>query len=274
VAEVREFVQQLARHGVKYVFLHVGPIESDGFIPVERYSRLGEFLSVARTYGDRIVFLPWMGQLRSKLPLDRIEVRRNIVSTSKRFIEEYGMAGLHLDIEPIVSGDSDFLFLLEDLKMAMGSDKILSIALEEYVPHALYRLASKFIEVNPFLSIQYVKKIDALADQIAIMTYENSIRSPSLYRYFVRQEVIWMSRVLTHARLLIGLPTYDKASPTFYPEAENIRNGLLGVVDGLNSWKMKRGVFEGVSLYGSWTTDDREWKTFHDLFISQPLAEK
>lgn len=267
-AEVRAFVERLAAHGVRYVFLHVGPLEPDGTIPLERYRALGDFLSMARTYGDRMKFLPWIGQLRGKLPLASLAVRRQVVATAEIFIRDFGMDGIHLDIEPIVDGDSDFLYLLEDMKKMLGTRGGLSVALPELIPDHVFRVMRRVMNLKSYLSSDYFLKVAGVADQIAVMTYENSIRSGWLYRFFLKHEVIWLTNLLadSHARVLIGLPTYDEESVSFYPEAENIEQGLLGVIDGLNSWRSERAAFEGVALYGEWTTDSGEWAVMERLF--------
>lgn len=266
--EIRDFVETLGAHHIRYIYLHVGPLESDGRISPERYAQLSEFLKVARVYSDRIIYIPWLGQIRNKLPLDSLAVRNNIVSMSKIFVNDLGMGGIHFDIEPIVDNDSDFLFLLEDVRKAIGSDKIISVALSEYFPSSVIYVAQKFMHVGDSLSKEYVQKIDSRVNQLVVMTYENSIRDGWLYRYFLKNEVIWLTNILKQSKLVIGLPTYDTESNTFHPRAENIEFGLRGVIDGLSSWRSNRDVFEGVSLYGYWTTDKQEWDTMNTLFLN------
>ncbi len=265
--EIRDFVETLGKHHIRYVYLHVGPLESDGQIPAARYRQLGEFLKVARVYSDRIVYIPWLGQIRNKLPLDSLSARSNIAAISRMFVQDFGMGGVHIDIEPILDNDSDFLFLLEDVRKAIGSDKIISVALSEYFPESVAFVAQKFMRAEDSISKDYMRKIDSLADQLVIMTYENSIRDGRFYRYFLKNEVIWLTNVLKHSKLIIGLPTYDTESDTFYPRAENIDFGLRGVLDGLSSWRSTHEVFEGVALYGYWTTDKKEWDTMRTLFL-------
>ncbi len=266
--EIRDFVETLGKNHIRYVYLHVGPIDSTGTISPERYGQLSEFLKVARVYSDRIIYLPWLGQIRSKLPLNSLAVRNNIVSLSKIFVGDLGMGGVHFDIEPIADNDSDFLFLLEDVRKAIGSDKIISVALSEYFPSSVVYMAQKFMRVGVSLSKEYIQKIDSKIDQLAVMTYENSIRDGRFYRYFLKNEVIWLTNVMKHSKLIVGLPTYDTESDTFHPKAENIEFGLLGVIDGLSSWRTNLEVFEGVALYGYWTTDTKEWDTMNTLFLN------
>ncbi len=277
VEEIREFVEKMAAGGVKYVFLHVGPIEADGTIPGARYRALPEFLKVARTYGDRVKYLAWMGQIRGKLPLQELQVRREVVRTARVFVEELGMDGIHYDIEPIVDGDTDFLYVLEDTKKALGAGnlsrdkKILSVALPEMIPDYVFAVVRRVLDLKSYLSSEYYLKVAERSDQIAVMTYENSIHSGWIYQYFLKHEVIWLTQLLQDYKgiLLIGLPTYDTKTPSFDPKAENIYFGLKGMIEGLNSWRSHVDPFEGVALYGSWTTDAEEWKTMERLFLKR-----
>jgi len=266
--EIRDFVETLGKNHIRYAYLHVGPLESDGRISPERYAQLSEFLKVARMYSDRIMYIPWLGQIRNKLPLDSLAVRTNIVNMTKIFVNDFNMSGVHFDIEPIVDNDSDFLFLLEDVRKAIGSDKIISVALSEYFPSSVIFVVRKFMHVSDSLSREYLRKIDSLANQLVIMTYENSIRDGRFYRYFLKNEIIWLTNILKESKLIIGLPTYDTESDTFHPKAENIDFGLRGVIDGLSSWRSRREVFEGVALYGYWTTEKKEWDTMNVLFLN------
>ncbi len=271
VEEIREFAEQMGAGGVKYVFLHVGPIEGDGTIPAARYRALSEFLKTARVYGDRVKYLAWMGQIRGKLPLQELQVRREVVRTARVFVEDLGMDGIHYDIEPIVDGDTDFLYLLEDTKKILGDGKLLSVALPELIPDYVFAVVRRVLDLKSYLSSEYYLKVAERSDQIAVMTYENSIHAGWLYQYFLKHEVIWLTQLLKDYDniLLIGLPTYDTKTPSFDPKAENIYSGLKGVVEGLNNWRSHGEPFEGVALYGSWTTDTEEWKTMERLFLKR-----
>lgn len=266
-AETRALVETLARHGVRYVYVHVGPLARDGTIPAARYAALAEFLSVARTYGDRMKFLAWIGQVRSKIPLQDTVVRNTIVRTAAMFVQDFGMDGVHYDVEPILDDDTDFLYLLEDTRKAIGNHALTSVALPELIPDRIFALAKYVMQLDSFLSEDAYRRVAERSDQIVVMTYENGFHKPFLYRLFVKYQVAWLTRLVgDRTSVLIGLPTYDTPTASFNPHVENIRNGLLGVIDGLNYWQSVQQRFAGIAIYGYWTTDADEWKTVDELW--------
>lgn len=270
--ETRALVENLARHGVRYVYVHVGPLARDGTIPAARYAALAEFLSVARAYGDRMKFLAWIGQVRSKIPLQDSVVRNATVRTAAMFVHDFGMDGVHYDIEPISDDDADFLYLLEDTRKALDDGQtreraLISVALPELIPNRIFALVKYVMRLDSFLSEDDYRRVADRSDQVVVMTYENGFRKPFLYRLFVKYQVAWLTQLVgERTKILVGLPTYDTPTPSFDPHVENIRNGLLGVIDGLNYWQSVRRRFEGIAIYGYWTTDASEWKTVDELW--------
>lgn len=290
VSEISALVNRLGQSRIQYVYVHVGPIEENGGVSPQRYLYARDFLQTARAYGDRIQYLAWLGQLRGKIAFQDSQIRLNIAETARKFVQEIGFDGVHYDIEPLFDSDIDFLFLLEETREKIGDERLISVALREMVPYFTGRILSWFLKLDTFNHPLFYQKITDRADQIVIMTYENSIKKPALYRYFVKNELIWLTRILSGtgggdgadrvnsaggrsgaggaggAKIFIGLPTYDQPSLTFYPEAENIENGLLGLISGLNNWRSVRERFAGVALYRYSTTDEKEWKTYQNLW--------
>lgn len=266
--EISAFMRRLATHHVRYVFVHVGPLLPDGSLPEGRFERVRDFVRLARAdnarLGHDVDFLGWVGQLRGKIALQDPAVRARAVATGRKLLTISELDGIHYDIEPVAEGDEGFLALLSDTREMMrvlsgtsSKSKLLSVALPETLPEELPRF---------FFTDTTYRQSANLVDQLVVMTYENSIADPFWYRLLVKYQVIWLTRMVDRTRILIGIPTYDTPSPTFHPEAENIENGILGTLDGLNAWRTRRSAFEGVALYGFWTTSDAEWATFDRLF--------
>ncbi|MEK6615937.1 MAG: hypothetical protein AABZ32_07480, partial [Bacteroidota bacterium] len=202
------------------------------------------------------------------------EIRHRIAETARVLVQNTGFDGIHYDVEPLFDEDLDFISLLEETRTKIGSGHVISVALREMIPDFIGKMLSYWLDLDAFNDPSFYQEIAKKSDQIVIMTYENTIRKPWLYRYFVKNEVIWVTRALadTGAKILIGLPTYDTPSETFYPEAENLENGLLGVVDGLNNWRSDGENFSGVALFRFGTTSAIEWEIFEKLFHFSPLG--
>ncbi|MBI5152467.1 hypothetical protein HZA39_02945 [Candidatus Peregrinibacteria bacterium] len=263
-AQIGALVSNFGAHKIKYVFVHSGPIEPDGTIPPQRYSRAVEFLKTARMYGDKIQYLAWIGQVRSKLNLAEPEVRFRLVKTSRILAEEIGFDGIHYDIEPIYEKDSDIEALLESTKTAIGNAKILSVAVNEMMPDLSRRIFKLWAKTAAPLTEETFVNIARHVDQIAVMTYENSLHSPWLYRYFLKNEIIWLTRAIDEPKILIGIPTYEKGID---PNAENIENGLAGIIAGLQNTRSNKESFLGVAIYLNKETSKEEWGTYDKLWI-------
>ncbi len=266
--QIQSLVTRLSSAGMRFVYVHVGPIESDGGISPQRYPFANDFLKKARSFDSRMQFLAWMGQIRGKLKFQDAGIRSRIAETAQVLVDGVGFDGVHYDIEPLLDEDTDFLTLLEETRTKIGESRTISVALREMIPYFTGKILSYVLDVDVFNHPDFYQKIAKRSDQIVIMTYENTIRKAWIYRYFLKNEVIWVSRALaqTGAKIFIGLPTYDALSDTFYPEAENIENGLLGLIDGLNSWRTDEENFGGVALFRFGTTSPEEWEMYEKLF--------
>ena len=294
VKEIGELVSKFGDNRIKYVFMHVGPVESNGTIPAERFKYAQDFLRIARVYGDKIKYLAWMGQVRSKIDLANPVIRFKTVQTAQAIIEETGFDGIHYDMEPIYENDSDFIFLLESTKSKIEKNKILSVAINEMIPGFAGKIFKLWKPNAAPMTEDTYRKIAQNADQIAVMTYENGISKPWLYRYFLKNEIIWLTRAIDSGgtadaggtagaasasgvldaggtagaggakKILVGIPTYEKG---INAEAENIENGLLGIIDGLQNARSRKESFLGVAIYINKETSAKEWGIYKKLWM-------
>lgn len=263
IAQISALISKFGARKIKYVFVHTGPIEPDGTIPFQRYSAAREFLKTARLYGDKIKYLAWIGQVRGKLNLADPEIRFRAVKTAASLVNEIGFDGIHYDMEPVYEKDSDLEHLLESTKTKIGKNKILSIAVNEMMPWLTRRVFKIWANEAAPLTEETFVRLAERADQVAVMTYENSIKSPWLYRYFLKNETIWLTRAINAPKILIGIPTYEKGID---PLAENIENGLRGIIQGLRNTRSRKESFLGVAIYINKETSEEEWGIYERLW--------
>ncbi|MBU1992110.1 MAG: glycosyl hydrolase family 18 protein [Patescibacteria group bacterium] len=272
--EIEEFITFLASKQITNVFMHVGPLDSDGSIPDYRYAEAENFLDVAHRITKRMKFQAWVGQIRSKIDLDDPDVRKNIAVVSRKLTNSIGFDGIHFDIEPVGDGDEAFILLLEDVRYEIPEGKIISVALSELIPRSIVTLLSPFWELENYNSEKYYKQVAKYADQVVAMTYDTSIDDEWLYRFLVRHQLIAATRALDDKEVFIGIPTYDDIKAGFNPAVENIRTGLLGIVDGLNNLRSDKDSFAGVAIYSNWETDQAEWNTYDELWLTPSSEEE
>lgn len=262
-------VRGLARHGVLYVFPHLIPFERSGRLPPHEREQMRAFLETARAVAPRIQVLPWVGGLRlgyrrtraGTIDLADLGQRQRIVAECRGLLDE-GFDGVHLNIEPVPNGDDDFLALLRALRPAMGERGVLSVSATRLAPMAVPTF-DRFVWTGA-----YYARVAAVADQVVVMAYDTALPSPRLYRRYVSYASKASTRVLepiTHARVLIGVPTYDATGLMHRPGVETLENALLGIVAGLRG-AGGGGTFEGVALYAEWTTTPEEWSTYERVW--------
>ncbi len=268
--EIETLVSILSKHHIRYVYVHVGPLEPFGTLDPQRYRTSYDFLKTAQTLAPEIQFQAWLGQIRSKLRLESKDVRSNIVDLSLKLVREVGFSGIHLDIEPIFDGDKAFLELMSSLSKRLPKSALLSVASDEWQSKTLTPFVSFLIgkKSRSFWGTKYFQQVSEFADHIVVMTYDSSLPYSWLYSFWVEQQIIYITNALknTNAKVLIGLPTYKNRTKSFAPEAENLSSGITGVIRGLENIRSHRDAFSGIALYPYWTMDETDWHTLDTLW--------
>ena len=170
-------------------------------------------------------------------------------------------------------GDPNVIVLFDETRQAIdakGTKPILST-----VAHAIWpvlpeaQLGARFGPI--FWTGDYFRLVARHVDQIAVMTYDSTMQTTFLYRQWMRFQAMNISRALEneHVELFFGLPTSEEYSATHYPPAENITNGLPGLIDGLNDFEARPAVVTGIAIYPHWETDSAEWKVYESLWFGK-----
>ena len=175
-------------------------------------------------------------------------------------MEHPRFAGVHLNVEPLTSGDQAFLKFLDQLRTAIPSGKILSIA--AYPPPTRWH---PFPEVH--WEESYFREVARRTDQLAVMMYDTSLRVPKLYQRLMSD---WTVEVLEWSEgkpVLLGVPTYDDAGTEYHrPDVENLENALLGIHQGLSAKSLPTN-YQVIVIYCEWETDATEWNAVRERFL-------
>ena len=155
------------------------------------------------------------------------------------------LAGVHINIEPLTSGDSNFLILLDELKSALPKEKMISIA--AYPPPTRFQM---YEDVH--WSEDYSRQVARHSDQMVVMTYDTALRKPKTYQSLMAH---WTDDVLAWSEnkpVLLGVPAYaDEGAEYHYPKVENLQNALLGIHRGLARQPLPAN-YQGVAIYCEW----------------------
>jgi hypothetical protein len=206
--------------------------------------------------------MPWIGGVNGVSARYSNEAWRNkfVEEVRNLFVRHPRFAGVHLNVEPLTSGDQEFLKFLEQLRAALPAGKILSIA--AYPPPTRWH---PFPEVH--WEENYFREVARRTDQLAVMMYDTSLREPKLYQRLMAD---WTEEALQWSEgksVLLGVPTYDDADTEYHrPDVENLDNALLGIHGGL-SRRAPTTNYQGVAIYCEWETDENEWSNFRDRFL-------
>lgn len=280
-SEYDALAQRLRAEQVSYVFAHVGPLDSDGRIPVGLAffaSNLADALH-ARIPGIHV--LAWIGQLEAAsgqpadetIDLGNSNVRAHIAATAKHFVVDEHYDGVHYDIEPITNNSPRFLDLLDETRAALPSGALLSIAAEKWAPNAtVASWASSAGRASSWWTSYYYAAVATHVDQMVVMAYNTGMPTAGLYQVFVKQQVQHILDAIRTARrppqLLVGIPTYGDEGFWHRAGAENVATGLAGITAGLNS-EQDASPFGGVAIYRFGVTSDGDWATYDKAWLGK-----
>lgn len=268
-AEIQKLVNDLREYQFSTAFVHVGPLKSDGSIDPETYKYSIHFVDTVRKFDQDLQLQAWMGQLRHRIDLDDPKVRHNVVTKSIIMTQMVGFDGVHLDIEPAWDNDPGFIRLLKETREKLPEDAIISVALAKFIPQSALWLFGNLYEFKNYSTQVNYGNVQKYADQIAVMVYDTSISKEWLYKWLVKEQVIWITSFLDEADVFIGIPTYDYGEPRpwFNHEIENVRTGLEGVIKGLNNLKSNPDRFAGVAIYPYWEFDEENREAYRELWL-------
>jgi len=266
-AELKEFALKLQKNKIGTLFVHSGPLKEDGSIDPTTYKYSINFVDKMKKFAPEIQLQAWIGQLREKIDLKDESVRKNIAQQAKFLTQLVGFDGIHFDIEPVWDGDSAFIDTLEKTRNSIPQDKVISVALAEFIPESVVILTKPFHEFKNYNTETNYKNVGAHADQIVAMVYDTGIKTSWIYRWLVKEQTIWISKLYEDKAVFVGIPAYDDGTDAFDPTVENVENGLKGVIGGLNNSRSNEKVFAGVAIYPDWEMSDEEWQIYQNLWL-------
>lgn len=256
--KMQELASLLADHGMKYVFPHACPCRPSGAISPVDDVQAERFLD----HFEGFEVIPWIGGvLDTHCSPESPQWRSNFVhSAAALLLAHPRLAGVQVNIEPLPSGSSDFLLLLEELRAALPPGRIISVA--AYPPPTRW---------HPFPDVHweegYFRQVAGRSDLIVPMMYDTAVRLPKLYCHIMAS---WTADVIEWAGetgVLLGIPAYDDADSGYhFPSAENLEHAISGIHAGLSSFPEIPQNYAGTAIYCEWEMDVNEWVLFRKEF--------
>jgi len=264
-ARIRELAAQLRRHHISDVFPHLCPAEPDGSLPSVDAEQVERFLDAF----DGFRVIPWIGGPNgSSTRLHKAQWRAAFTTNAQSLLATHPrLAGVQINVEPLPSGDTNFLKLLEDLRAVLPKEKLISVA--AYPPPTWWH---RYEDVH--WEEKYFREVARHSDQLAVMMYDAGQRITKTYQRLMAD---WTGEVLAWSEgkpVLLGVPTYNDTGVGYHdPKVENLINALRGIHRGLSGQPLPAN-YQGVAIYCEWETSEAEWQYFREHFLSESKTQQ
>ena len=259
--KILQLKELLVAHNITDIYPHLSPCRKTGEIAAVHAQQTRQFLLIM----DDVRVIPWVGGVNGLHAFPESPAwRKGFIQSISDLLDTYPlMRGIHVNIEPLPSGNQAYLRLLQDLRRQIPAAKILSVA--AYPPPTIYQQTLEVHWEKP-----YYAKVAREVDQMVIMMYDTSLRFQKLYRHLM---AAWTREVLEWSGstdVLLGLPAYDDEGVKYhYPHVENLKNSLLGIHAGLKQFKRLPQNYKGVAVYSDWEMDSDEWHYLQKHYSKQ-----
>lgn len=271
--DVTALAARLKTTGIRDLYVHSGPLEHDGTLPKSSYPRARWLITALHSAAPQIRVQAWLGdKLANETPdglhLERAATRAAVVRSTREILAT-GFHGVHFDLEPLHSGDQDYLTLLDSLhKVTRDRGVPLSIAAHQIDPiPALHSVAGALTGHPKWWSQEYFGQVARRVDQIAVMSYDTATPLESLYGGYVAQQTSLALEVTPPSTdLLMGLPFFHENKLGHRAAAETVPAAVRGVRLGLSRTDADRANF-GVALYVDFAATEADWTAYEKGWV-------
>ncbi|MET9161178.1 hypothetical protein ABZX56_25900 [Streptomyces parvulus] len=272
-ADLAAFALRVRTTGIRDLYVHTGPMEHDGTLPKSLYPKARWLIDTVHRDLPGVRVQAFLGDVLATEGPDGMRLAdagtRAAVVGSARQVLDAGYDGVHLDLEPLHSGDPDYLSLLDDVReVTRARDAQLSVAAHQIDPlPALHSVFGFFTEHPKWWSQEYFGQVARRVDQIAVMSYDTAQPLEGTYGGYVAQQTSLALEVTpptTH--LLMGLPFYHESNFDHWGHAETVAAAVRGVRLGLSRTDADRRLF-GVAPYIDFAATDTNWEEYRDGWV-------
>jgi hypothetical protein len=262
----------LRTNRISDVFIHSGPLRSDGSVPTASYRNAALLISQLKRFAPEVRAEAWIGfqhRTPDDLDLGSDSTQRRLVAAAGELLK-VGFAGIHLDIEPVLDGDQHFLQLLDALHRRTGSDRaVLSVATPILAVVPGEQLVGPLIKGYDHWSMDYYQQVADRVDQIAVMAYDTAMPTDWLYGSLVEDQTAQLGDGLNaKTTVFIGAPTYRERTRLHDPGSETLRASIRGVEKGIARLRPAKRSRVGLAVYAEWTSTASDWAAFRQEWSS------
>ncbi|MFR9795383.1 hypothetical protein ACL02U_05650 [Streptomyces sp. MS06] len=267
-ADVAALAHRLHGTGVRDLYVHAGPLEDDGTLPASAYPRARRLVAAVHREMPGVRVQAWLGdRLATEGPtgmhLERAATRDAVLGSARAVLDS-GFEGVHFDLEPLHSGDRNYLALLDRLHRETRARGVpLSVASHQIDPlPGLHSVFGAFTGHPKWWSQEFFGQVARRVDQIAVMSYDTMQQWESTYGGYVAQQTALALEVTPPTTdLLMGLPFFHEDRFGHRASAETVPAAVRGVRLGLSRTDADRERF-GVALYVDFAATEADWEAY------------
>ncbi|MFF3329016.1 hypothetical protein ACFYWX_05555 [Streptomyces sp. NPDC002888] len=272
-ADITALAGRLQGTGIRDLYVHAGPLEHDGTLPKSAYRNARWLIDAVHREIPGIRVQAWLGDvLATETPdgmhLEHARTRAAVVQSTREILTA-GFDGVHFDLEPLHSGDRNYLTLLDSLhEITSAQDAQLSIAAHQIDPVPGFHSFWGTVAGHPkWWSQEFFGQVARRVDQIAVMSYDTMQPLESTYGGYVAQQTSLALEVTPESTdLLMGLPFYHENRFGHWNHAETVPAAVRGVRLGLSRTDADRANF-GVALYVDFAAEEKDWTAYRDGWV-------
>ncbi|MEU3658227.1 glycosyl hydrolase family 18 protein [Streptomyces sp. NPDC032940] len=271
--DLTALARSLKTTGIRDLYVHTGPMEHDGTLPKSLYPRARWLTEAVHREMPGVRVQAFLGDvLATESPdgmrLEKAATRAAVVRSARQVLD-VGYDGVHLDLEPLHSGDRNYLSLLDDLHAVTRTEGAqLSVAAHQIDPLPGFHSFWGTVAGHPkWWSQEFFGQVARRVDQIAVMSYDTMQPLESLYGGYVAQQTSLALEVTpptTH--LLMGLPFYHENRFGHWNHAETVSAAVRGVRLGLSRTDADRERF-GVAAYIDFAATEEDWTAYREGWV-------
>ncbi|WP_309061334.1 hypothetical protein [Streptomyces sp.] len=275
-ADIDALARRLKGTGIRDLYVHSGPLEHDGTLPESAYPRARWLIESVHRELPGVRVQAWLGDILAPehpeaLHLERAESRAAILRSTRQILDT-GYDGVHFDLEPLHSGDGDYLKLLDALHEETSSrDVPLSVAAHQIDPLPGFHSFWGTLTGHPkWWSQEFFGQVARRVDQIAVMSYDTMQPLEGTYGGYVAQQTALALEVTPPSTdLLMGLPFFKENRFGHWAHAETVPAAVRGVRLGLSRTDADRPRF-GVALYVDFAATEADWAAYREGWVNEP----
>ena len=273
-ADVTALADRVKTSGIRDLYVHAGPLEHNGTLPKSAYSKATWLIRALHARAPRLRVQAWLGDvLATESPtgmrLERPATRAAVVASTREILAA-GFDGVHFDLEPLHSGDRNYLTLLDSLRsVTRAHHALLSVAAHQIDPLPGFHAFWGTVAGHPkWWSQRFFGQVASRVDQIAVMSYDTMQPLQSLYGGYVAQQTSLALEVTPPTTdLLMGLPFFHENRFGHWAHAETVSAAVRGVRLGLSRTDADRKRF-GVALYVDFAATEGDWTAYRQAWAN------